>query len=105
MALTYYKTRGWKESANTPKYYKTHGIVQLYSIDAVRADVYESGKSEMNYDVIMVEEPKDYVFPDGETAKGFKYIYRWSTNPFGGVVKCSDVVECPDEFIKGYCTE
>ncbi len=105
MELTYYVTRGRKESSNIPKYYKTHGIVQLYSLNELTSKVYESGKSEMNYDLIMLEDPKNYVFPDGETAKAFKYIYRWSTNPFGGIVKCSDVEVYPDEFIKGYCTE
>ncbi|MCD7980942.1 MAG: hypothetical protein LUF32_01260 [Clostridiales bacterium] len=105
MALTYYVKMGRKESADTPKYCRTHGIVPLYREDHVTSDVIESGSSEFNYDLIITEGAKDYVFPDGETEKGYRYIFRWSTNPFAGIVKCKDVAEYPDEFIKGYCAD
>lgn len=81
-----------RESSHGEAFCRTNGIVQLYRFDEHASKVKEAGKSEMIYDFIIEGEAQEYEFPDGEKTLGYNVIYRWSTNPFTGIVKCSDVV-------------
>lgn len=81
-----------RESSHGNEFCRTNGIVPLYRFDECTSTVKKFGQSEMVYDFIIEGEAQEFEFPDGEKALGYHVLYRWSTNPFTCIVKCSDVV-------------